>query len=192
MQPRSILRHALLGLAAALLTSGCASLTASLADLPPIENSQYRLGAGDEVRVYIYGLEAFNNTTFTVAGDGTLSLPMVDKVQAGGRTFSQLESGIKQALLERRILNAPIVNVQPSALRPFYILGEVNKPGEYTFRPGMSVQAAVSMAGGYTFRADQSAVAITRKVGGNSLTGRARVSDPIEPGDQIEVYERWF
>jgi polysaccharide export outer membrane protein len=181
---------AALGLA--LMTGGCAGRTASLPQMPPIADTQYELGTGDEVRIYVYGLDAFNNTTFTVADDGALSLPMIDKVQAQGKTFAGLEDGIRQKLLERQILKSPMVNVQPVALRPFYILGEVNKPGEYPYRPGISVRAAVAMAGGFTFRADQQHVAITRKIEGRKIQGRAGADVPIQPGDQIQVFERWF
>lgn len=188
---RSVCRAALsAGLFLAI--GGCASETSSLSALPPVANNQYLLGVGDEVRVYVYGLDQFNNVNFTVADDGMISMPMIDKISASGKSFSELEGAIKQALLDRQILKSPIVNVQPASLRPFYILGEVNKPGEYAFRPGMSVLAAVSMAGGFTYRADQKSVAITRTVDGASVVGRAGANDPIQPGDQIQVYERWF
>src|SRR3546814_18555875 len=58
-------------------------------------------------------------------------------------------------LLDQQILRSPSVNVQVTKYRPFYIMGEVAKPGEYPYRPGMTVLTAVSTAGGYTFRADQ-------------------------------------
>lgn len=184
--------YSLCSLGLALALSGCTTETASLSPLPPVANGHYTLGTGDEVRVYVYGLDQFNNATFTVADDGMISMPMIDKVPARGKSFSELEGAIKQALLDRDILKAPIVNVQPAALRPFYILGEVNKPGEYNFRPGMSVLAAVSMAGGFTFRADQRSVSITRAIDGKPVVGRASTDDPIQPGDQIQVFERWF
>ena len=176
------------------LVCSCSTTSGSLPELPAVASNQYLLGPGDQVRVYVYGIDAFNNNnaTFTVGDDGAISLPMIDKVPARGRTYAALEDGIKQALVQHQILTAPIVNVQPVALRPFYILGEVAKPGEYTFRPGMSVLAAVSMAGGFTYRADQGHVGITRDIGGRAVVGRAEARDPIRPGDQIQVYERWF
>lgn len=192
MHVSRILVRSVIGLALAGLTSSCANRASSLPALPAVANNQYVLGAGDQIRIYVYGIDAFNNATFTVGDDGDISLPMIDKVPAQGKTFAALEEGIKQALVQHQILTAPIVNVQQIALRPFYILGEVAKPGEYTFRPGMSVLAAVSMAGGFTFRADQGHVGISRNIDGQTVVGRANATDPIRPGDQIQVYERWF
>ncbi|TPG42892.1 polysaccharide export protein [Sphingomonas koreensis] len=192
MQISRSLTRVTTGIALALMLNSCAGGTGSLPQMPPLATTQYQLGTGDEVRIYVYGLDAFNNTTFTVADDGALSLPMIDKVQAQGKTFAQLEGAIKQKLLDKQILKTPMVNVQPTALRPFYILGEVNKPGEYAYRPGMSVRAAVAMAGGYTFRADQQRVAITRTLDGQQMQGRADADAPVQPGDQIQVHERWF
>lgn len=190
--PQFVARSAVCVVLAGLACS-CGNSAGSLPMLPPVPNNQYVLGAGDQVRVYVYGIEAFNNTAaFTVGDDGAVSLPMIDKVPARGKTYAALEDGIRQALIQHQILTAPIVNVQPVALRPFYILGEVAKPGEYTFRPGMSVLAAVSMAGGFTYRADQGHVGITRDIDGRPVVGRAEASDAIRPGDQIQVYERWF
>src|SRR3546814_20942283 len=71
-------------------------------------------------------------------------------------------------------------------------MGEVAKPGEYPYRPGMTVLTAVSTAGGYTFRADQDSTTVTRQIEGRSITGRASESAPIQPGDTIRIRESWF
>jgi polysaccharide export outer membrane protein len=82
--------------------------------------------------------------------------------------------------------------VQAVELRPYYVMGEVNQPGEFRYREGMTVMAALSAAGGYTYRANVGKVAITRTVGGKEVTARADENTAIEPGDRIRVYERWF
>jgi polysaccharide export outer membrane protein len=56
----------------------------------------------------------------------------------------------------------------------------------------MSVLTAVSIAGGFTYRAKEKDVIISRKVGGRQVTGKAAATDLIQPGDQIQVTERWF
>ena len=84
------------------------------------------------------------------------------------------------------------ISVQPVRLRPVYILGEVKTPGEYQYRAGMSVLAAISVAGGYTFRAQQDAVEITRTVNGRPVVGKATAADMIQPGDTVRVHEKWF
>src|SRR3546814_5503682 len=94
-----------------------------------------------------------------------------------------MEDQITKILLDQQILRSPSVNVQVTKYRPFYIMGEVAKPGEYPYRPGMTVLTAVSTAGGYTFRADQDSTTVTRQIEGRSITGRASESAPIQPGE---------
>jgi polysaccharide export outer membrane protein len=189
---RNRLYHGLcLGLFA--LTSACSSGLSGLSSLPPAPTVAYRLGAGDEVRVAIPGLTpADPGTSYVINDRGQIALPVLGDVPAGGKTIPELQASIAQDLVQRQLLNAPTVSVQPVKLRPFYVLGEVKSPGEYQYRAGMSVLAAVSVAGGYTFRADQGGVAITRMVDGRQVVGRATERDMIQPGDTVRIYEKWF
>jgi len=168
------------------------SSAGSLPDLPAPQSEAYILSSGDKLRINIYGLDPFKDVIYAVGEDGMLSLPLLDKVPAAGKTADGVASEIREALLAKQILNDPFVNVQPASLRPFYILGEVNKPGEYEYRPGISVMAAVTIAGGFTYRANSDSFIILRDVGGRKIRGRAAPTDPIRPGDQITVSERWF
>ena len=72
--------------------------------------------------------------------------------------------------------------------RPFYILGEVVKPGAYPYASGMRVLSAVAVAQGYTYRANQNVVIVTR----DGKDARADAMASIEPGDIIRVPERYF
>ena len=177
-------------LAGLLLLTGCAA-SVSGPPLPPTASNQYMLDSGDEVRVTAFGLEGFSNT-YLVSDHGAVSLPYLGDIRASGTTVDGLQRAIGEALMKRQIVRNPVINVQISQYRPFYVLGEVKKPGEYPFRPGMSVLTAISVAGGYTFRAKTKTVSITRKLGDRSTTGSARESTPIQPGDTIHVLESWF
>jgi polysaccharide export outer membrane protein len=174
-----------------LLLGGCGSGLDGLPHFSTATSAQYALDTGDEVRVTAYGLEGFNNT-YSVGDKGTISLPLVGDIPASGKTVAQLQDDIAGALLAKQIVNAPNVNVQISQYRPFYVVGEVKKPGEYPFRPGMTVLTALSVAGGYTFRARTGEVAITRRQGKANVTGAADETAMIQPGDTIRVYEGWF
>lgn len=176
------------------LTAACSGGLSGLSSLPPAPTVAYRLGAGDEVRVAIPGLNATDpgNASYVINDRGQISLPVLGDVDAGGKTVPELQASIAQQLMQRQLLNAPTVSVQPVKLRPFYVLGEVKSPGEYQYRAGMSVLAAVSVAGGYTFRAEQGNVAITRMVDGRQVVGRAGERDMIQPGDTVRIYEKWF
>ena len=152
---------------------------------------QYLLDAGDEVRVTAQGLDGFSNT-FQISDNGTVSLPYLGDVAASGKTVNGLQAAISEELLRKQIVRNVVINVQISQYRPFYVLGEVKKPGEYPFRPGMTVLTAISVAGGYTFRAKTGTVLVTRKLGARSITGSADESTPIAPSDTIHVRESWF
>ncbi|HEU4960645.1 MAG TPA: polysaccharide biosynthesis/export family protein [Sphingomonas sp.] len=190
-----VFRRRFLALSALVLLplSGCASGSGSLPPLPQTAaaDSEYRLASGDEIRVFVYGLDPLNNT-FMITDRGRLALPLIDPIDAAGMTVSQLEHAISEKLIEKQIVKQPNVNVQPLKMRPFYILGEVHNPGEYPYRHGLTVLSAVSIAGGYTYRADKKHMAITRTVGDHQTVGRADPSTPVEPGDTIRIDEKWF
>ncbi|MEW9857043.1 polysaccharide biosynthesis/export family protein [Novosphingobium sp. M1R2S20] len=181
-------------LSLALSLGGCGNGLSQLAALPSSPVNTYRVGVGDELRVMIPELTEGNgaNVTYVVNEGGNLSLPVLGDVPASGKTVPELQQDLVQRLVSARLLSAPTVSVQPVRLRPIYVLGEVQKPGEYAFSPGMSVLSAIAAAGGYTFRAKESAVGITRIIDGKQTTGRASENDMLQPGDAIRVYERWL
>ena len=86
---------------------------------------------------------------------------MVGQVKAGGLTARDVENNIRTALADG-YLNDPRVAVEITTYRPFYIVGEVQKPGEYQFRPGMTVLQAISSAGGLTPYANKKKIYILR------------------------------
>ena len=182
---------AVLALMAAASLSGCGT---PLGGMPPLENQQaaiYRADTGDMLQVTVQNLDTANGK-YAVDDDGQISLPMLDPLPVRGLSLRELEDRLEQALLEAGILTEPSANVEPANLRPFYVLGEVNSPGEFAYRQGQTVLAALAAAGGYTYRAKSGAVAITRTVSGEEMTFRADENTIILPGDRIRVYERWF
>ena len=84
-------------------------------------------------------------------------------------------------------LKDPRVSVEVTNYRPFYIIGEVNKPGEYPYVNDMSVLNAVALAGGYTFRADNSSVYIRRNGELKETHYPADLTTKVVPGDIIRV-----
>lgn len=75
----------------------------------------------------------------------------------------------------------------------FYIYGEVTQPNEYRLEPGMTVIQAIARAGGLTLRGSDRRVDIKRKgADGREVTARAKQSDPVLPGDVIQVKESIF
>ena len=120
-----------------------------------------------------------------------LSFPLIGSVAARGQTAQQLEASIA-GKLKQGYVREPDVSVEVDRYRPFFIMGEVGSPGQYTYVPGMTVQNAIAIAGGFTPRGLQDNADITRQINGQVLNGRVPLSDPILPGDTIYVRERLF
>jgi exopolysaccharide production protein ExoF len=112
-------------------------------------HAEYLLGPDDSVTVRVYEWPDLNGD-FKVGPDGKMSLPMIGDVPANGLTTSQLESAVRSMLTEQTKLKvSPSISVQIKEFRPFFIVGDVQKPGAYPFRPGLTALQAVSVAGGF-------------------------------------------
>lgn len=166
---------------------GCAANYGGMPAIAAEAAEPYRLGSGDEIRVTIFGLDGLTNT-YAVGDAGAISVPLLNTITVQGRTVGEVETLLATQLRERDIAPRASVSVQVARYRPFYILGEVQKPGEIAFAPGMTILKAVSIAGGYTFRANTRRAIVTR-AGENK---RALATDLIRPGDTIVVPEAWF
>jgi polysaccharide biosynthesis/export protein len=184
-------RYSTLAAALAVSLAGCGMAGSDLPPLPPPAVTPYRLGAGDRVRVMVYGDKELSDS-FAIADDGSVSLRLAGTVQASGRSTAAVAAGIATALKSRGMMLDPSVAVEVESYRPIFILGEVTKPGQYPYEPGMTAIAAVSIAGGYTYRAIEAYVGILRKEGTTAVTGRAQPADKVAPGDVITVYDRRF
>ena len=122
----------------------------------------YALGPGDHVQVKVSDFrsgtgEAYQWTMFSqnaaddfvVGPDGHLSLPVVGQIEAAGKTTGEVGEAVALVLQGKAGLTArPDASVQIVKFRPFYIVGGVDKPGEYEYRPGLTVLQALSIAGG--------------------------------------------
>jgi len=150
----------------------------------------YRVGAGDRLTVRVAG-EPELTADYVVDASGNISMPYVQTVNVAGMTSHQIEQMITQRL-RKGYLRDPKVSAQVTALRPFYILGEVNTAGSFAYQPGITVQNAIAIAGGYSARADQAKVLITRKTSQGTDTYKVPVTTQVYPGDIIYVRERWF
>jgi polysaccharide export outer membrane protein len=147
----------------------------------------YQLGSGDRLAIKVLGADELAGE-YNVQDDGTIRVLMIGKVRAAGATPEELEAAIAQKLKSGRYITNPQVNVSVVSYRPFYILGEVARPGGYPYASGMRVLSAVASAQGYTYRANQDYVIITR----NGVDERADVFSSIQPDDIIRVPERYF
>lgn len=178
-------------LAAFALLGACSSPLGSLPPVSAASASEYKLQPGDELLVTIQDV-AQADRSYIIDSGGTISLPLLQEVKVAGLSVREVENRIADGFRARELLKNPIISVQPGALRPFYVIGEVNSPGEINYRQGMTVLSAISAAGGYTYRAQEGQVEIVRTVNGQEVRSKASEDTLIQPGDRIRVYERWF
>lgn len=158
--------------------------------LSPEEALTYKLGPGDKLNIITFD-EPQLTGEFFVGANGMVSLPWIGDVRAVGRTESQLRADIEAKLKDGYILN-PQVSLQVLVYRPFYILGEVNKPGEYPYVSGLTVMAAVATAQGFTYRANKHTVWIKRPGQNAEMKLPLTPATEVHAGDTVRIAERYF
>jgi len=172
------------------LLLGCAP-GQDLPRAPPYQSTEYRLGVGDQVRIITYGEDQLTDD-FRVGHNGTLAMPLLGAVPADGLTADELAALISKALRDKNLFRSASVSVEVTAYRPVDVLGEVAHPGEFPYRPRMTMLAAVAAAGGYTYRASQGYAEVIREEGGKPVQEKLLPQDYVAPGDVIRIYERTF
>ena len=178
-------------LAISTILSGCAGDVGVAPDAPLQQRAipVYRLAADDKVKVTVFGEEALGGT-FLVGSDGTIAFPLIGSVPAKGMTLAELTAALTTRLGTE--INNPKVSVDVVEYRPFFILGEVNHPGQFSYRTGLTVNSAVATAGGFTYRANQRHVLI-QHFGETGERNYVLTPDlPVLPGDTVRVRERYF
>jgi polysaccharide export outer membrane protein len=170
------------------LSSNAFAQTPSVA--PAAGAGSYLLGPNDRIRLKVYG-EADITGEYEVDSNGQVSIPLAGHIRAAGLTTKQLERSITTALA-KGIVRDPRVNVEIALYRPYYILGEVKKGGEYPYRLGLTVMDAVASAGGFTYRANENKVYLRRSGAGAEEVYALDAPILVFPGDNIRVPERYF
>lgn len=152
---------------------------------------QYKLGAGDKLRVITFGHEDLSSE-FLVSDSGMISFPLVGQLKAATLTLDQFQQNLATALKTGGFVVNPNVSVEVLEYRPFYILGEVQKPGAYPYQAGLTALSAIATAGGLTYRANQRRLYIRRADSTAEVNIQVTAATPIFPGDTVRVGERIF
>jgi protein involved in polysaccharide export with SLBB domain len=150
----------------------------------------YRLGPGDKVSLVVYG-EPDLSRTYEVGSDGNIEVPFIGLTKAAGLSIDELSSMVRMQLGNGYLRN-PAVAGGIVAYRPFYIHGEVNRPGEYSYRAGLTLDGAVALAGGYTYRARRGYVFIQAEGEPSERRVEHAPRLVLKPGDTIRIAERFF
>ncbi|MBW6420444.1 polysaccharide export protein [Rhizobium sp. XQZ8] len=187
---RAVAKHVLALAVAATVLASCTSYAPASKGFQEATVQPYRLDSGDRLRVSVFEQTGLSNT-YTVDQAGYIAFPLIGQVAARGQTMPQLESAIA-ARLKQGYLRDPDVTIEMDRYRPVFVMGEVGRPGQYSYVPGMTAQNAVAIAGGFTSRGNQRDIDVTRKINGQVITGRTNISAPVLAGDTIYVRERLF
>lgn len=150
----------------------------------------YTLDSGDHVRIVVFGQDNLSRV-YNVDTSGYVSLPLIGPVLARGRTTTELARVVADQLKQKYVKD-PKVTAEVDVYRPFFILGEVKRPGQFPYVNSMTVETAVAIAEGYTERANERMVRLTRRFGGVMSSVMVPTDYPVQPGDTIYVMERLF
>lgn len=175
--------------------AGCAGSAPSVSSIQSVNgdlSGGYRISAGDKLKVTVFDEKSLTGE-YGIGDGGELAMPLIDAINANGKNAEQLAQLIAEHLKDGGYVLVPRVSVEIMEHRPFFILGEVTKPGEYLYSTDLTLEQAVAKAGGFTPRANKGTVQIQRqnwptarrvRLGGQSLK--------IAPGDTITVQVAFF
>jgi protein involved in polysaccharide export with SLBB domain len=198
---RAMLPACRFSLAIFLLLSGCATNPATVPVAVPVAMTDHtgtiaavvdspRLQAGEKIRVTVYG-EASLSGDYPIDASGFVSLPLAGALKAEGLTRSELESQLAERFRSQYLRN-PKVTVSVVEYLPFYIIGEIQRPGVYPYNSGLNILRAIAVAGGTTYRANKSTVEIQHSGESEMRTYPMGASIPVRPGDLIRIAQRYF
>ena len=153
-------------------------------------DSVYRLGPGDRIIIKVFGEEDLS-MDFRLNDTGRLNYPFLGELAVGGLTVAELEQLITRGLKDS-YLHDPAVTVSIAEYRPFFLYGEVQKPGGIPYQPKLTVERAIALGGGFTERASRSKIEVVRASDPKHKAARVELSDPVFPGDIVTVKQSLF
>jgi polysaccharide export outer membrane protein len=154
------------------------------------DEDDYVLSVDDQISVLVFNEPELSIQKTRIASNGSISLPLIGQINAKGLSVKELENKIHAELL-KGYLKKPDVTITITEYRPFYITGQVKKPGSYPYRKGLTVEKAVTLAEGFTERASKNTVTLVSEDDKRHIK-TVQLSEPVKPGDVITVSESFF
>ncbi|GHF86977.1 polysaccharide biosynthesis/export family protein [Thalassotalea marina] len=151
---------------------------------------QYNLGPGDKIEITVYG-EPDLTTRVKIDKTGLITYPFLEDLQVIGLTPKQLEGVITKGLLGDYLVD-PQVAVSVVEYRPFFIHGQVKRPGGYPYQEDLTLDKAIALAGGLAARASNNDWKIIRIIDGKTTTIQGNVSTLVLPDDMIKIEQSFF
>ena len=154
-------------------------------------SDDYFLDSGDKIGIRVHGEEDLSFET-KIGVEGTILYPFLGELEVANKTTAGVRRLIKEGL-KGDYLDEPNVDVAIIEYRPFFILGQVNRPKDYPFQPGLTVSQAIAIGGGFTERASKKGIELKRvKHGTVSLLNDVDMDERVYPGDVITISESFF
>ncbi len=160
-----------------------------LMQTPAFAKGSYILGPGDKVEIKVFGQKDLTVETL-LSNSGQINYPFFGEIKVTGLTVKQVEKLIYNGLKGDYLVN-PNVYVHVVEYRPFYIHGEVKKPGGYSYQPGLTVNQAIALAGGLTERASKEKIYLFKEKNKNTQIN-ASLTYKVNAGDTILIKQRFF
>jgi polysaccharide export outer membrane protein len=183
------------------LPGGAGSAAEPHSPLPAVSSSavaptsptrpDYQIGVGDLIRIQVHDEDDLTVQT-RLDSKGTITYPFLGELRVAGSTVRELEGQIADGLKSKDYLLAPEVQVVVIEYRPFYVTGEVTKPGGYPYIPDLTVQKAVSLAGGFTQYASERTMYLIREKSPDRRREKAHLDTEVLPGDTLIIGEGLF
>jgi protein involved in polysaccharide export with SLBB domain len=149
----------------------------------------YTISPADKIKVTVHGEKDFSGQ-FTVDADGTVLVPIAGPVTLAGLSLGDAAAAYGAKLRDGQILRSPKVKIEAVGVRPIFVLGEVNRPGQYAYAAGLTLRGAIKLAEGYAYYAQESSAEITRA--GRTVEVDVDTEIKILPGDTVRVPKRLF
>src|SRR2546430_11807995 len=163
---------------------------AAAAALAQPTDSGYRLGPGDRIIIKVFGEEDLSMDV-RLNDAGRLNYRCLGELVVQGLTVTELERLITRGL-KGSYLRDPAVTVSIAEYRPFFLYGEVQKPGGIPYQPDLTVERAIALAGGLSERASRSQIEVVRASDPKHKAVRNEPSPPVYPGDVIPLQQSIF
>ncbi len=148
------------------------------------------LQSGEKIKVTVFGEDRLSGE-YEINPAGYVALPLAGTLKAAGMSQSEFETVLAKKFATD-YLRDPKVTVEVSGFLPFYILGEVTKPGEYPYKGGLNILSAIALSGGTTYRATQDTILIQHRGESGFHEYPMQPKVPVLPGDLIRVPQRYF
>ncbi len=147
------------------------------------KQGSYRIGSGDILDIVTWKEPDFSREEILVRIDGKVTFPLLDDIQAAGRTPMQLKKDLETRL--KNYIDTPVVTVtvRIPGSQKIYILGEIAQTGEYNLTKDLTILQAFALSGGFTEWAAKNEIILFRKENGKEKIIRVKYKNIISGKD---------